>query len=50
MGQIGAEMKRLTGDPAHIDAILADGAERAGAIARETVGAVKDIVGFVRAR
>jgi tryptophanyl-tRNA synthetase len=50
MGPIGAEMKRLTTDPAHIDAILADGAERAGAIARETVGAVKDIVGFVRAR
>jgi tryptophanyl-tRNA synthetase len=50
MGPIGAEMKRLTDDPAHIDAILADGAERAGAIARETVGAVKDIVGFVRAR
>jgi tryptophanyl-tRNA synthetase len=50
MGPIGAEMKRLTADPAHIDAILADGAERAGAIARETVGAVKDIVGFVRAR
>jgi tryptophanyl-tRNA synthetase len=48
MGPIGAEMTRLKGDPAHIDAILADGAERAGASARETMNAVKDIVGFVR--
>jgi tryptophanyl-tRNA synthetase len=50
MGPIGAEMKRLTADPAHIDAILADGAERARAIARPTMDAVKDIVGLVRAR
>jgi tryptophanyl-tRNA synthetase len=50
MGPIGAEMKRLTADPAEIDAILADGAERARAIARETMTAVKDIVGFVGGR
>jgi tryptophanyl-tRNA synthetase len=50
MGPIGAEMKRLTADPGHIDAILSDGAERAGAIARETMDAVKDIVGFVRGK
>jgi tryptophanyl-tRNA synthetase len=50
MGPIGSEMKRLTGDRGHIDAILADGAERARGMARETVNAVKDIVGFVRAR
>ena len=50
MGPIGSEMKRLTNDPAHIDAVLADGAARARAIARETIDAVKDIVGFVRAR
>ena len=49
MGPIGAEMKRLTADPGHIDAILSDGAARAGVIARETLAAVKDIVGFVRA-
>ncbi|MFL4987471.1 MAG: tryptophan--tRNA ligase [Microvirga sp.] len=48
MGPIGAEMKRLTADPGHIDAILSDGAARAGVIARETMAAVKDIVGFVR--
>ena len=48
LGPIGSEMKRLTADPAAIDAILAEGAERASAIARETMDAVKDIVGFVR--
>ncbi|HEX3859331.1 MAG TPA: tryptophan--tRNA ligase, partial [Pseudolabrys sp.] len=48
LGPIGAEMKRLVQDPAHIDAVLAKGAERASAIAAETMTAVKDIVGFVR--
>jgi tryptophanyl-tRNA synthetase len=50
LAPIAAEMKRLTGDPGHIDRILADGADRARAIARETIAAVKDIVGFVRGR
>jgi tryptophanyl-tRNA synthetase len=48
LGPVGAEMKRLTRDPAQIDAVLADGAARAQAIAAETMKAVKDIVGFVR--
>jgi tryptophanyl-tRNA synthetase len=48
LGPIGAEMMRLKADPGHIDAILADGAERARVIARPTMAAVKDIVGFVR--
>jgi tryptophanyl-tRNA synthetase len=48
LGPIGSEMKRLTADPAAIDAILAEGGARAGAFARETMDAVKDIVGFVR--
>jgi tryptophanyl-tRNA synthetase len=48
LGPIGGEMKRLVQDPASIDAVLADGAARARAIARETMTAVKDIVGFVR--
>jgi tryptophanyl-tRNA synthetase len=48
LGPIGSEMKRLTADPAAIDAILAEGAGRASVIARETMDAVKDIVGFVR--
>ncbi len=48
LGPIGAEMKRLQADPAHIDRVLADGSDRAAAIAAETIVAVKDIVGFVR--
>jgi tryptophanyl-tRNA synthetase len=48
LGPIGAEMKRLLGDPAAIDAVLADGAGRAQTLARQTMDAVKDIVGFVR--
>jgi tryptophanyl-tRNA synthetase len=48
LGPIGAEMKRLVQDPAHIDAILVDGAARARVIAAETMNAVKDIVGLVR--
>ncbi len=48
LGPIGSEMQRLVKDPAHIDAILADGAGRAETIADETMRAVKDIVGFVR--
>ncbi len=45
---IGSEVNRLMQDPAHIDAVLADGAERAQQIATETMKAVKDIVGLVR--
>ncbi|GJD89799.1 MULTISPECIES: tryptophan--tRNA ligase [Methylobacterium] len=48
LSPINAEMKRLTADPGHIDAVLADGAARAEAIAAPTLDAVKDIVGFVR--
>ncbi|MEH3146960.1 MAG: tryptophan--tRNA ligase [Methylobacterium frigidaeris] len=50
LGPIGGEMKRLVADAAHIDAVLADGAARAEAIARPNIEAVKDIVGFVRRR
>jgi len=48
LGPIGAEMKRLVADPAYIDAVLRDGSERARVLANETMGHVKDIVGFVR--
>jgi tryptophanyl-tRNA synthetase len=48
LGPIGAEMKKLVGDPAYIDSVLADGSARARVIAKETMDAVKDIVGFVR--
>jgi tryptophanyl-tRNA synthetase len=48
LGPIGSEMKKLVQDPVYIDSILADGSQRAQAIAAETMKAVKDIVGFVR--
>ena len=48
LGPIGSEMKKLVQDPVYIDSILADGSQRASAIAGETMKAVKDIVGFVR--
>ena len=45
---ITTEMRRLTGDPAEIDRVLADGAGRAQAIAEPIMNQVKDIVGFIR--
>ena len=43
-------MRRLVADPGYIDGVLTDGADRARALARPTLDAVKDIVGFVRRR
>jgi tryptophanyl-tRNA synthetase len=40
------EMKRLMADPAHVDSVLKDGADRARAIARPIMDEVKRIVGF----
>ena len=48
LAPIAGEMRRLTADPGHIDAILADGAGRAEAIASKTMNDVRDILGFVR--
>ncbi|MBX9710259.1 MAG: tryptophan--tRNA ligase [Xanthobacteraceae bacterium] len=48
LGPIGAEMKKLTQDPAYVDSVLVDGADRARAIAGQTMTSVKDIVGFIR--
>jgi len=48
LGPVGAEMKRLMDDTVYIDGILKDGAERASAIARPVMDAVKDIIGFIR--
>jgi len=48
LGPIGAEMQRLTGDPGHIDAILASGAERARAIAEPILDEVHEIVGLLK--
>jgi tryptophanyl-tRNA synthetase len=49
LGPIGTEMKRLTADPASIDAILADGAARASAITEQTMRKVREIVGLIHA-
>ena len=46
VGPIGTEMRRLLGDPAELDRILADGALRARAVAEPTVAETKKIVGF----
>jgi tryptophanyl-tRNA synthetase len=48
LSPIASEMKRLVADPGHVDAILVDGADRARAIADETMKLTRDIVGFVR--
>ena len=48
LSPIGAEIRRLMADPASIDAILADGGDRARAIAAPVMLQVKDIVGFLR--
>jgi tryptophanyl-tRNA synthetase len=50
LSPIASEMKRLVADPGHVDAILIDGADRARAIAAETMEKTKDIIGFVRKR
>ncbi len=47
LGPIGAEIQRLMADPGSIDAILADGAQRADAIAAPILREVKDVVGFI---
>ena len=48
LAPITAETKRLMADQAHIDAVLADGAQRAGAIARPILAEVQEIMGLVR--
>ncbi|MEL6750755.1 MAG: tryptophan--tRNA ligase, partial [Pseudomonadota bacterium] len=50
LAPITSEMRRLMDDPGNIDAILADGSERARAIAAPVLEDVKAIVGFVGAR
>jgi len=50
LSPITSEMNRLMADPAEIDRILGDGAERAGAIARPIIEQVYDITGMIRSR
>jgi tryptophanyl-tRNA synthetase len=46
MGPVGAEMRRLLGDPAEIDRILSDGAEHARTLAAPIMAEVRKLVGF----
>jgi tryptophanyl-tRNA synthetase len=50
LSPIAEEMRRLKSDPRYIDSVLADGAERASAIAGPVMDDVKDIVGLLRTR
>jgi tryptophanyl-tRNA synthetase len=47
LAPIAGEMRRLLADPAYVDAILFDGAERADVIARPVLQGVKNVLGFV---
>lgn len=47
LAPVNAEMRRLTADPGHIDAILVEGARRAREIAEPNMTEIKDIVGFI---
>jgi tryptophanyl-tRNA synthetase len=47
LSPVAGEMRLLLADPAHIDAILVDGAQRANAIASPVMRGVKDVLGFV---
>ena len=48
LAPIRAEMLRLSADPAFVDSVLADGADKARAMARPNMDAIKDILGLVR--
>ncbi len=50
LAPISSEMQRLMADPAEIDRILGEGAERADAIATPILERTLDIVGMVRSR
>ena len=49
LSPMGQKMRELLENPADIDAILVDGADRAAAIARPLMAEVRDIVGFLGA-
>jgi len=48
LAPITGEMNRYLADPAEIDAILSQGAERARAVSSPHMAEIKDIVGFLR--
>ena len=50
LGPLADEMNRLLADPAEIDRILGDGADRAAAIAEPILAETYDKIGFLRSR
>jgi tryptophanyl-tRNA synthetase len=48
LGPVGSEMQRLMKDPAHVDGVLRDGAERARALAEPILAEVYRAVGFLK--
>ena len=48
LAPIRAEMLRLSADPAFVDSVLAEGADKARVMARPNMDAIKDILGLVR--
>ena len=48
LAPIAGEMRRLQADPAYLDRILREGAERAAATAEKVLGRAYDAVGFLR--
>ncbi len=48
LGPIGSEMQRLMANPGYVDSVLAEGGERAAAIAEPILRDVHEIVGFLR--
>lgn len=47
LAPISSEMTKLMDDPASVDAVLRDGAQRAHVIADETIKELKQIIGFI---
>lgn len=47
LAPISAEMRRLLDDVSYIDAVLADGGERAGEIAQKTMKDLREIIGLL---
>jgi tryptophanyl-tRNA synthetase len=47
LGPIRREMLRLADDPGFVDSVLAEGAEKARAIARPNMDSIKDILGLI---
>jgi tryptophanyl-tRNA synthetase len=48
LSPIASETRRLLDDPAHVDAVLRDGAAKAAALAEPILAEAERLVGFLR--